>query len=171
MCQVIFIRCAMTNEWVTSTSLGVWRFTDVSHPIYIVWNSPWMYSIISIWCLTLSWRSKFSWVTFHVSSSLVRKFLSVAQFEETSTKKSVRLKGMYISIFEFRTTFTWTKNVEKDSFHDRQFSGYCQKWVGAQWVPDVIVTPSLINGHWMCPVRLTRCGMTHGQVTFYSLRV
>ena len=36
---------------------------------------------------------------------------------------------MCISIFKFRMMFTWTKNIEKSSCHDREFSGYHQKWV------------------------------------------
>ena len=41
--------------------------------------------------LTLSWRSKFSWVTFHESSYLLCHFLSVAQFILTSATKRVFL--------------------------------------------------------------------------------
>ena len=41
--------------------------------------------------ITLSWRSKISCYAFHVSSTLVCQFLSVAQFIETSTTKSVFL--------------------------------------------------------------------------------
>ena len=38
--------------------------------------------------LTPSWRSNFSWVTFLASSSLVRHFLLMAQFVQTTTKSA-----------------------------------------------------------------------------------
>ena len=41
--------------------------------------------------LTLFWRSKFSWVTFHESSTLVCQFLLLGQFIETSTMKGLPL--------------------------------------------------------------------------------
>ena len=37
------------------------------------------------------------------------------------------LKEICISVFEFRVTFTSTKNLKKNSFHDREFFGYRKK--------------------------------------------
>ena len=39
------------------------------------------------------------------------------------------LTGMCIYSASFRTTFTWTSNVEKSCCHAREFSGFRQKWV------------------------------------------
>ena len=87
----------------------------------------------SLFALTLSRRSKFSWVTFHVSSTLICQFLLVSQFIERSTTKIVFLccwSQRKVHLFcTLRMTFTWTESIEKSSYHDPDFLGYCQKWV------------------------------------------
>ena len=73
--------------------------------------------------LTLSWPSKFSWVTFHGSSSLVCQFLLLGRFIETSTTKGhplVSQRDLHL-LCKLRMMFTWTRNVEKTSYHDWDF--------------------------------------------------
>ena len=87
---------------------------------------------VRVCLLTLSWRSQFSWVTFLVSSSLVYQFMLVVQFTQTTTE-SVSLwcrsqRHVHLCC-RFNMTFIWTENVEQTSYHDREFSGYCQRWV------------------------------------------
>ena len=79
--------------------------------------------------LTIFWRSIFSWFTFLLSSSLVCRFLLVAQFiikkKKKSTAKSVFLWYLCqkdVHLFDkFRKTFKWTKNIENSSYHNRTF--------------------------------------------------
>ena len=84
--------------------------------------------------LALSWQGKSSWVTFLVSSNLVCQFLLVAQFTQRITK-SVFLcyrSQRDVHLFcRFRMMLTWTKNIEKISSHDWEFSICNQKRV--QW--------------------------------------
>ena len=81
---------------------------------------------------SLSWRGKFSWDAFHVSSALVCQFLSAAQFTETSTTKSVFLwcqseRDVHLVLLssEWRSD---EPNVEKNFLSWLEFSGYQQKW-------------------------------------------
>ena len=75
--------------------------------------------------LTLSGRNKFRCVTFHVTSSLVCLFLLVVQFIDTSSTQKALLWYRYqraVHLFcKIRMTFTWTKNVEKNSYYYREF--------------------------------------------------
>ena len=52
-----------------------------------------------------------------------------------------------IIIIQFRMTFTWTKNVEKSSYHDWEFSGYGRKWVN---VTDVTGRGEVGFDPWLC---------------------
>ena len=75
--------------------------------------------------LTFSGRNKFRCVTFHVTSSLVCLFLLVVQFIDTSSTQKALLWYRYqraVHLFcKIRMTFTWTKNVEKNSCYYREF--------------------------------------------------
>ena len=83
--------------------------------------------------LTLSWWGKFSRVIFHVSSTLVCQILLLAQSIEMSMTKTVFLwygsKNDVHFFCKLRMMCTWTKNKEKRSYHNREFSGYRRKWV------------------------------------------
>ena len=73
----------------------------------------------------ISWRSELSWVTFHVSGTLICHCLLTAQFMEMTMRKSVFLwywSQRDVHLFcKSRMAFTWTKNVVKSSCHNQYF--------------------------------------------------
>ena len=82
--------------------------------------------------LTLFWRSKFSWVAFHESSTLVCQFLLLGHFIEKSKTKSLPL----VSVSRRLTSLLCVGNVvhvsqkrSEEFLSWPKFSGYRQKWV------------------------------------------
>ena len=111
------------------------------------------WAVSLLFFLTLFWRSRFSWVTCLLSSTLVCQFLLVAKFMEKSAARSVFLwywsQSDWHFVCEFRPVFTWTKNIEKSSYYNWEVSSYCQKWVKEKVLCKYYVCLCYLNHrHW-----------------------
>ena len=113
-------------KWICIHSLILsWFCHRTSIELYVCVWCVGMLLLLSVGCLTLSWWSKYIWVTFHVSRSLVCHLLPVAQWTETSTRKRIFLwywfqRDVHV-FFEVQNHVTLTKYLESNPSHDGDF--------------------------------------------------